>query len=112
MLHYAQELARKDLDISQLRKDKHLLEGQLRDSQRESTIEKERFKEVVRTLKEEIERLHRIQSREGANLEYLKNVVMAYLRSTDYAGRKHMLNAIAAVLHFTKAERKEVFATL
>ncbi|KAG7306329.1 hypothetical protein JYU34_008941 [Plutella xylostella] len=112
MLHYAQELARKDLDISQLRKDKHLLEGQLRDSQRESTIEKERFKEVVRTLKEEIERLRRIQSREGANLEYLKNVVMAYLRSTDYAGRKHMLNAIAAVLHFTKAERKEVFATL
>ncbi|CAH2236559.1 jg8040 [Pararge aegeria aegeria] len=82
------------------------------DCQREATIEKERFKEVIRTLKEEIDRLRRIQSREGANLEYLKNVVMAYLMSTDYAGRKHMLNAIAAVLHFTNNERKMVFNTL
>ncbi|CAB3250835.1 unnamed protein product [Arctia plantaginis] len=56
MLHYAHELARKDLDISQLRKEKHILEGQFRDCQREATIEKERFKEVIRTLKEEIDR--------------------------------------------------------
>ncbi|XP_026752004.2 GRIP and coiled-coil domain-containing protein 1 isoform X1 [Galleria mellonella] len=112
MLHYAHELARKDLDISQLRKEKHILEGQYRDCQREGTIEKERFKEVIRTLKEEIDRLRRIQSREGANLEYLKNVVMAYLMSTDYAGRKHMLNAIAAVLHFTTTERNLVMSNL
>lgn len=30
MLHYAHELARKDLDISQLRKEKHIMEGQFR----------------------------------------------------------------------------------
>ncbi|XP_047992964.1 GRIP and coiled-coil domain-containing protein 1 isoform X2 [Leguminivora glycinivorella] len=112
MLHYAHELARKDLDISQLRKEKHILEGHFRDHQRDATIEKERFKEVIRTLKEEIDRLRRIQSREGANLEYLKNVVMAYLLSTDYAGRRHMLNAIAAVLHFTASEKNMVIATL
>lgn len=112
MLHYAHELARKDQDISQLRKDKHLLEGQYRDCQRDATIEKERFKEVVRALKEEIDRLRRTQSREGANLEYLKNVVLAYLMSTDYAGKRHMLNAIAAVLHFTNAERHSVLSTL
>ncbi|KAH9627776.1 hypothetical protein HF086_002813 [Spodoptera exigua] len=86
MLHYAHELARKDLDISQLRKEKHIMEGQFR--------------------------LRRIQSREGANLEYLKNVVMAYLMSTDNAGRKHMLNAIAAVLHFTTNEKKSVLSNL
>ncbi|XP_063535474.1 GRIP and coiled-coil domain-containing protein 1 [Cydia strobilella] len=112
MLHYAHELARKDLDISQLRKEKHILEGQFRDHQRDATIEKERFKEVIRTLKEEIDRLRRSQSREGANLEYLKNVVMAYLLSTDYAGRRHMLNAIAAVLHFTTREKDMVISTL
>ncbi|KPJ10265.1 GRIP and coiled-coil domain-containing protein 1 [Papilio machaon] len=56
MLHYAHELARKDLDITQLRKEKHLLEGHYRDCQRDATIEKERFKEVIRTLKEEIDR--------------------------------------------------------
>lgn len=112
MLHYAHELARKDLDISQLRKEKHIMEGQFRDCQRDATIEKERFKEVIRTLKEEIDRLRRIQSREGANLEYLKNVVMAYIMSTDYAGRKHMLNAIAAVLHFTQQEKDVVSSNL
>ncbi|XP_013142410.1 PREDICTED: GRIP and coiled-coil domain-containing protein 1 [Papilio polytes] len=112
MLHYAHELARKDLDISQLRKDKHLLEGQYRDCQREATIEKERFKEVIRTLKEEIDRLRRIQSREGANLEYLKNVVMAYLVSRDAAGRRHMVNAIAAVLHLSAAETAAARAAL
>lgn len=112
MLHYAHELARKDLDISQLRKDKHILEGQYRDHQRDATIEKERFKEVIRTLKEEIDRLRRSQSREGANLEYLKNVVLAYLLRADDAGRRHMLNAIAAVLHFTTHEKDMVIATL
>lgn len=112
MLHYAHEVARKDLDISQLRKEKHIMEGQFRDCQRDATIEKERFKEVIRTLKEEIDRLRRIQSREGANLEYLKNVVMAYIMSTDYAGRKHMLNAIAAVLHFTQQEKDVVSSNL
>ncbi|KAI8422189.1 hypothetical protein MSG28_006096 [Choristoneura fumiferana] len=111
MLHYAHELARKDLDISQLRKEKHILEGQFRDHQREATIEKERFKEVVRTLKEEIDRLRRIQSREGANLEYLKNVVLSYLTSTNFDDRSHMLNAIAAVLHFTKHEKNLVLST-
>ncbi|XP_026315506.1 GRIP and coiled-coil domain-containing protein 1 isoform X2 [Hyposmocoma kahamanoa] len=114
MLHYAHELARKDLDISQLRKEKHILEGQFRDCQREGTIEKERFKEVIRTLKEEIDRLRRIQSREGANLEYLKNVVIAYLMSNvyDYDGRRHMLNAIAAVLHFTPNEITQVMSNV
>ncbi|CAH0714121.1 unnamed protein product, partial [Brenthis ino] len=112
MLHYAHELARKDLDITQLRREKHILEGQFRDCQREATIDKERFKEVIRTLKEEIDRLRRIQSREGANLEYLKNVVMAYILSANYASRKHMLNAIAAVLHFTDSERQIVFNNL
>ncbi|CAH4037636.1 GRIP and coiled-coil domain-containing protein 1 isoform X1 [Pieris brassicae] len=112
MLHYAHELARKDLDITQLRREKHHLEGQYRECQRDATIDKERFKEVIRTLKEEIDRLRRIQSREGANLEYLKNVVLAYLMSTDDAGRKHMLNAITAVLHFTATEKKMVLNTM
>ncbi|XP_077295730.1 GRIP and coiled-coil domain containing 88 kDa [Arctopsyche grandis] len=108
MLHYAHELARKDLEISGLRKEKHIMEGQLRDSQRDATIEKDRFKEVRRNLKEEIDRLRRIQSREGANLEYLKNVVLSYLLSTNSYSKRHMFNAIAAVLHFTDNEKETV----
>ena len=41
---------------------------------------------------------------EGANLEYLKNVVLTYMLSTDAANRNHMLKAIGAVLRLTKAE--------
>lgn len=54
-------------------------------------------------------RLRRIQSREGANLEYLKNVVLSYLLSTNSLSKKHMLNAIAAVLHFTDNEKDIVY---
>ena len=41
---------------------------------------------------------------EGANLEYLKNVVLNYMLSTDNHSRNHMLKAIGAVLTLSKAE--------
>ena len=41
---------------------------------------------------------------EGANLEYLKNVVLNYMLSTDNLSRNHMLKAIGAVLTLNKAE--------
>lgn len=47
-------------------------------------------------------------SREGANLEYLKNVVLSYILSTDTFGRSHMLNAIAAVLQFSPEEIEKI----
>lgn len=49
-------------------------------------------------------RLERCKSREGANLEYLKNVVLSFLTSQDADGKKHMINAIAAVLKFSASE--------
>ena len=38
------------------------------------------------------------------NLEYLKNVVLRYMLSSDTSVREHMLKAIGAVLVFTKSE--------
>lgn len=59
-----------------------------------------------------ISRLERCKTREGANLEYLKNVILSYLSSTDKDGKKHMVNAIAAVLQFTSAEMKTINSLL
>lgn len=51
-----------------------------------------------------LHRLERSKSREGANLEYLKNVTLSYLTSSDPQSKKKMLNAIGAVLRFDDNE--------
>ena len=43
------------------------------------------------------------RSRETANLEYLKNIILHYM-SSDKTGKDHMINAIATVLHFSPHE--------
>ncbi|XP_069697804.1 GRIP and coiled-coil domain-containing protein 1 isoform X1 [Periplaneta americana] len=111
MLHYAHELARRDVEISNLRKAKHRLECALRELQRVATTEEDKHREEVDDLKEEVARLQRCQSREGANLEYLKNVVLSFLLSSDSNCKRHMLNAIAAVLKFSSSELERVSCT-
>ena len=44
------------------------------------------------------------RSREGTNLEYLKNVVLCYLRSESHSSKVQMFNAIATILQFTPKE--------
>lgn len=53
-----------------------------------------------------LNRLERCKSREGANLEYLKNVILSFLASTDKDSKRHMVNAIGAVLKFSPSEIK------
>ena len=53
-------------------------------------------------------RLEASKSREGANLEYLKNVFINYLTSSDSARKRHMLNAISTVLQFTVEENDKI----
>jgi len=111
MLHYAHELARRDVEISNLRKAKHQLESRFRELQRAATTEAEQHQEKISQLREEVARLQRCQSREGANLEYLKNVVLSFLLSNDASSKRHMLNAIAAVLRFSSPELERVSCT-
>lgn len=112
MLHYAHELARKDVEISSLRKSKHSAESSLRQALLEKVTVQEELHDKISNLEDEVDRLKRYQSREGANLEYLKNVILSYLVSTDPDSRKHMLNAIGAVLKFTPSEMKSITAFL
>lgn len=53
-------------------------------------------------------RLERCKSREGENLEYLKNVILNFILSNDSRSKSHMLNAIVTILKFSDEERRRV----
>lgn len=108
MLHYAHELSRKDVEIRELRKARHLSESTLRQALQDKATAQEALYEKISLLEEQVDRLERCKSREGANLEYLKNVVLSFLASTDVEGKRHMVNAIGAVLKFNPSEIKTI----
>eukprot|EP00058_Branchiostoma_floridae_P022980 XP_002608470.1 hypothetical protein BRAFLDRAFT_96606 [Branchiostoma floridae] len=82
IVHYAEQLARNEVELSAVRKQKHHLEAS------------------IHQLQEEIA----TKSRESANLEYLKNVVLRYMTTSDYAAKDQMFKAIATILQFTSQE--------
>ena len=112
LLHFAQEQARKDVELTSLRKQKHSLEMALREMQQSFSMKEQKSVEEQEALKEEVRRLERGRSRESANLEYLKNVVYQYMVSWNVEGRQQMLKAIATILQFSPAERHAVEARL
>lgn len=85
-----------------LRKQLRELQGSIMDADDKAA----RMEEQTRVLKEEIRRLERNAKREGANLEYLKNVIVAFM--TNRIGRDKMLLAIATILQFSPEELKTV----
>lgn len=104
MLHYVHELARKEVEITSLRKAKHLAEQTLRQALQDKAATQEDLYDKIAALEEQVDRLERCKTREGANLEYLKNVFLSFLLSTDIDGRRHKVNAIGAVLQFSPSE--------
>ncbi|XP_046435152.1 GRIP and coiled-coil domain-containing protein 1 isoform X1 [Neodiprion fabricii] len=108
MLHYAQELARREVQVSGLRKSNMKMEADIREKHREYIKATERHREELKRLENEVTRLKAYKSREGANLEYLKNVVLNYLLTNDASSKRHMLNAISTILHFTPEEVEKI----
>ncbi|XP_037049929.1 GRIP and coiled-coil domain-containing protein 1 [Bradysia coprophila] len=104
MLHYVHELSRKEVEITSLRKAKHLAESSLRQALQDKVTQQQDLHDRIMNLEENIDRLERCKSREGANLEYLKNVFLSFLVSNDIESRRHMVNAIGAVLKFSPTE--------
>lgn len=108
MLHYVHELSRKDVEISSLRKAKHMAEQTLRQALQDKAASQQALYEKLANLEENVDRLERCKSREGANLEYLKNVFLSFLLSNDKDGKRHKVNAISAVLQFSPNEMTAV----
>ncbi|KAF6024206.1 GCC1 [Bugula neritina] len=107
LIHFHQELSRSNLEITSLRKQKRDLEVELHDLRSNMSLKEDQHLEQLSVLKEEIRRLDRTQSREGINLEYLKNIVYRYMIATDPVGKQAIFNAIATILHFSPQERKQ-----
>ncbi|KAM7022899.1 GRIP and coiled-coil domain-containing protein 1 isoform 1-T2 [Passerculus sandwichensis] len=105
---YAEQLARKEVEIAALRKHRHRLEVQLHQLQGRALAEEDRHREEVAALRDEIQKNCRDKSREGANLEYLKNVVYRFLTLPDARGRQQTLTAILAILHFSPEEKLSI----
>ncbi|NWX16291.1 GCC1 protein, partial [Aegotheles bennettii] len=105
---YAEQLARKEVEIAALRKQKHKLEVQVHQLQEKILVEEEKHREEVSALQREIEKNCRDKSREGANLEYLKNIVYRFLTLPDALGRQQTLTAILTILHFSPEEKQAV----
>ncbi|KAG8440122.1 hypothetical protein GDO86_006061 [Hymenochirus boettgeri] len=98
---YAEQLSHKEAEIGNMRRRKHELEAELQ-SMQEKLIEQQ---EEASSLHEQLEKAVRDRRREGANMEYLKNVLLGYLTLPDPTGRHHTLSALLAVLHFSPEER-------
>ncbi|NWI63417.1 GCC1 protein, partial [Todus mexicanus] len=105
---YAEQLARKEVEIVALRKQKHKLEMQVHQLQEKILFEEEKHREEASALRSEIEKNSRDKSREGANLEYLKNIVYRFLTLPDALGRQQTLTAILTILHFSPEEKQTV----
>ncbi|KAM5255524.1 GRIP and coiled-coil domain-containing protein 1 [Ctenodactylus gundi] len=105
---YAEQLARKEVEITSLRKQKHRLEVEVRQLQDGLLEEGERHREQVAALQSHIEKNVRDQSREGANLEYLKNIIYRFLTLPDSLGRQQTLTAILTILHFSPEEKQVI----
>ncbi|XP_023558609.1 GRIP and coiled-coil domain-containing protein 1 [Octodon degus] len=105
---YAEQLARKEVEITSLRKQKHRLEVEVHQLQDRLLEERERHREEVGALQSHIEKNIRDQSREGANLEYLKNIIYRFLTLPDSLGRQQTLTAILTILHFSPEEKQVI----
>lgn len=109
LLLYAEQLARKEVEIGSLRRHKHRLEDDVHRLQGKLIANGERHDEEVTELRGQLDKVLRDQGREGANMEYLKNVIFKFLTLQDSSGRQQTLGAILTILHFSPQEKQAVF---
>ncbi|XP_053113071.1 GRIP and coiled-coil domain-containing protein 1 [Hemicordylus capensis] len=107
-LLYTEQLARKEVEVSALKRQKHKLEAEVRQCQERLLEEGEKHREEVSALQGHIQKNFRDQSREGANLEYLKNIFYRFLTLPDLLGRQQTLTAMLTILHFSPEEKQAV----
>ncbi|XP_041832888.1 GRIP and coiled-coil domain-containing protein 1 isoform X2 [Melanotaenia boesemani] len=108
LLLYAEQLARKEVEVGALRRQKHRLEDDLHQLQAKMLANAERHDEKEAELQARFDKLVRDQNREGANMEYLKNIVYRFLTLQDASGRRQTLGAILTILHFSPQEKQHV----
>eukprot|EP00037_Helgoeca_nana_P028545 m.336244 g.336244 ORF g.336244 m.336244 type:complete len:755 (-) comp27782_c0_seq1:2573-4837(-) len=102
LLHAVLEQREKGKETASMRREIRELQGSVLDAHEKATL----LEEQSNKLKEEIRRLERNIRREGANLEYLKNVLVKFM--CKEIGQDQMLLAIATMLQFSPGELNDV----
>lgn len=103
-----EQLARKEVEVAALKKERRRLEAEAHHLRERLLEEGERHREEVAALQGHLQKSRRDQGREGANLEFLKNIFYRFLTLTDSLGRQQTLTAILTILHFSPEERQAV----
>lgn len=109
ILHFSQEKAMMEGQISTLRKEKYYLENELKELGLEFVRRESRLEEEVVVLKEEVRRGDRASRRESANLEYLKNIVFQYMLARDSSSKQQIAKAISTILQFSPSEKNTLY---
>ena len=101
LLELAQFQARREEEVRAARIEVRTLTEQLEELRGQIRLDEE----AKTGLREEVERLNRGQSREGVQIDYLKNIVVRYLQfEHQEAERAALLPVLATVLKFDPAD--------
>lgn len=104
MVFYKQQHQYLTDELLKLKEQRDHLDQVIREKERNEHV----YVTEVTNLKQEVSRLIRNTSRESANMEYLKNIVLRYLRVTNGSEKRQILLAIFTVLHFSEEEKVSV----
>ncbi|KAK2726066.1 GRIP and coiled-coil domain-containing protein 1-like [Artemia franciscana] len=104
ILHFVEDVYRKENEISSLRKAKFNLEASIRELEIDNNTRQNMLLEQLQELKKQIRKQDLDKTRENANLEYVKNIIFEYFSTNDKQIQLHLFNAISTVLCFTPEE--------
>ena len=108
-MHFREMMARKDAEIKQARNERVEAQNMLKSLTENSMMKEMKYQEEIESLNCRINMLKLRESREGSNIEYVKNVMHRFLLCTSASdGRNSMLDALLTALHFTTSEQLAV----
>ncbi len=110
-IHFSQEHAYKEAELNKLRCCRADLEYKLKQTNDEHSVDVERYQAQMGVLKQEIERLNLMMDRQnmnGANLEYVKNVVYNFMTTKDKNVKISMQDALTQILKFSQVEKQRL----
>ena len=96
----ARQQAQREEEVLSCRRQIEALQGEVAEAEQENRLRAQQ--EAV--LKEELRSADRSCAREGADMTYLKNVVVKLLQTGD---RKNLLPVLAMLLHFSPQEARD-----
>ena len=108
-MHVRETLARKEAELKQAKKERVEAQKLLKSFSENAMMKEMKFQEELESLSNQIIMFRLRESREGSNIEYVKNVMHRFLLCTASSdARNSMLDALLTALHFTSAEQLAV----